>query len=322
MVYVDAHCDTITRIMDLGLELSSNSCHVDLERLHDRNKAVMFFAAFISPEYYKTSPVKRAITIIGRLYDEIERNKDRIKLCFDYNDVKEAIACGKVAGILSIEGGEALEGDMSILRVFYKLGVRSICLTWNHRNEIAAGVGGDTLQEDVSGKYDNLGSGLTSFGRDLIREMNSIGMLIDLSHIAEKGFWDVMECTDKPVIVSHSNAKKICSHKRNLTDDQIKAIKINGGVIGINLNPPFLNNSGRANIKDIMVHIEHVVGLIGEDHIGLGTDFDGIDSTPEGISGVQDINKIFEELERLNYSKRFIEKFASKNFLRVLENIM
>lgn len=308
MIIVDAHCDTITKIMENGSELYKNNCHIDIERLKRIGNFVQFFAAFISPDYYSNSPMKRATAIIVKLHEQFEKYEDSINLCYNYNDVKEAINDGKVAGILSIEGGEALEGDISVLRTFYKLGVRSICLTWNHRNEIADGVAESTA-----------GGGLTSFGKVLIKEMNSLGMLIDLSHIAEKGFWDVIEHTDKPVIVSHSNARKICSHRRNLTDEQIVAIKANGGVIGINLYPVFLNNSGRATINDILMHIEYIASLTGEEHIGLGADFDGIDSTPEGIDGVENIYKIFNELQKLNYSQSFIEKFAGGNFLRMLK---
>jgi len=308
MIIVDAHCDTITKIMESGENLYRNKCQVDIERMQNAGNYVQFFAAFISPEYYHNSPKKRAVRIIDMLCRQIDMYKDNIMLCYNYNDVERALSNSRVAAIISIEGGEALQGDISILREFFGMGVRSICLTWNHRNEIADGV-----------VESNAGGGLTAFGREVIKEMNTLGMLVDLSHISEKSFWDVMECTEKPVIASHSNAKRICPHKRNLTDEQIIAIKNNGGVIGINLYPHFLNSSGIASLKDIIMHIEHIASLAGEDHIGLGADFDGIDSTPEGIGGVEDIYKIFDELQKLNYSQGFIDKFASGNFLRMLK---
>jgi len=308
MIIVDAHCDTITKILESGENLYKNKCHIDIERMRKAGSYVQFFAAFISPEYYHNSPKKCAVRIIGGLCKQIDMYNDRILLCYNYNDVERALYLNKVAAIIAIEGGEALEGDISTLREFYGMGVRSICLTWNHRNEIADGVG-----------VVNGGGGLTAFGREVIKEMNTLGMLVDLSHISEKSFWDVMECTEKPVIVSHSNAKRICPHKRNLNDEQIMAIKNNGGVIGINLYPHFLNSSGVASLKDIIMHIEHIASLAGEDHIGLGADFDGIESAPEGIGGVEDIYKIFDELQKLNYSQGFIDKFASGNFLRMLK---
>jgi len=310
MIITDAHCDTITKIMESGENLEKNKCHVDIERMQRVGGFVQFFAAFISPEYYRKSPMERAVGIINKLYSQVEMYKDKIMLCYNYNDIESALFLRKVAAIISIEGGEALEGDISNLRMFYRMGVRSICLTWNHRNEIADGVG-----------ESNADRGLTAFGREVIKEMNSLGMLVDLAHISEKSFWDVMEYTDKPVIVSHSNAKKICPHKRNLTDEQIMAIKNNGGVIGINLYPWFLNKTGIASIKDVIMHIEHIASLTGEEHIGIGADFDGIESTPEDIGGVEDIHKIIDELQKLNYPQTFIDKFASGNFLRMLKLI-
>ena len=146
-------------------------------------------------------------------------------------------------------------------------------------------------------------------------------MLVDLSHISERGFWDVIETTSKPIIVSHSNAREICSHPRNLFNEQITAVAKNGGVIGINLYPEFLNNDGKATIKDVLKHIEHIVSIAGPDDIGLGADFDGIEKTPDDISGVENINIIFEHLGRLNYSNEIIEKIAGDNFIRLIKDL-
>lgn len=311
MIIVDAHCDTITRIMEVDATLYKNNCHVDIERLKGLGSYVQFFAAFIDPSFSHAYTLKRAMQIIDRFYKEVETYKDDIMLCCNYNDIEIATSQNKVAAMLSIEGGEALQGDLSALRMFYRLGVRSICLTWNYRNEIADGV------KDAS-----TGGGLTPFGRRVIKEMNALGMLVDLSHISERGFWDVLETSSSPVIVSHSNAKKLCSHIRNLTDDQILAVKQNGGVIGINLYPEFLNDSGEAELKDIINHIEHIISLTGPDHIGLGADFDGIEKVPAGINGVENIDRIFSELGRLNYAQANIEKLAGGNFIRLIKGIL
>ena len=311
MIIFDAHCDTVTKIMESNSNLYNNNCHIDLLRLKKAGNFVQTFAAFIDPSYSQAYAMKRAMQIIDRFYNEIELYKDDIMLCCNYNNIEDALSQGKIAAMLSIEGGEALQGDLGALRNFYRLGVRSICLTWNYRNEIADGV-----------KDGETGGGLTPFGRKLIAEMNKLGMLVDLSHISEKGFWDVMETTLKPVIVSHSNARIICSHPRNLHNEQILAVAKNGGVIGINLYPEFLNNEGKATLKDIINHIEHIISLIGPDHIGLGADFDGIEKTPEGINGVESISVIFEELGKLNYSDEIIEKFAAGNFLRLIKNLL
>lgn len=311
MIIFDAHCDTLTKIMEQNSNLYSNNCHVDIERMKKSGSFVQFFAAFIDPIYSYGNTLKRAMQIIDKFYEQLNLYNDSIMLCCNYRDIKNALDENKIAALLSIEGGEALQGDLSTLRNFYRLGVRSICLTWNYRNEIADGV-----------KDDITGGGLTRFGREVIKEMNSLKMLIDLSHISENGFWNVLELTSAPVVVSHSNAKKICSHKRNLSDEQILAIKENGGVIGINLYPDFLNDSGKATVKDAIKHIEHMSGLIGTENIGIGADFDGIECTPDDIQGVQDIIILLNELARLNYSNETIANIMGNNFLGLVKKIL
>lgn len=311
MIIVDAHCDTITKIMELNSNLYKNECHVDIERMLKSGSFVQFFAAFVEPVYTQAYALKWAIKVIDKLYEQLEKYKDYIRLCRNYTEIESAIKEKKISALLSIEDGVALQGELSSLRILYKLGVRSICLTWNGRNEIADGVG-----SDVSG------GGLTAFGREVVKEMNTLGMLVDVSHLSEKGFWDVMETTNSPITASHSNAKKICSHKRNLSDEQILSIKRNNGVIGINLYPVFLNNSGMASIVDVIKHIEHISSLAGFDHIGLGADFDGIESTPADIRGVQDMERIFNELLKLNYPEESVEKLAGQSFLRLFRDVM
>ncbi len=311
MLILDAHCDTITTIMERGEELRKNNCHIDLCRLKEYEKYVQFFAAFISPEHAKMGALQRTISIIDRLYQEIEINKDDILLCRNYNDIISCCQSGKVAAVLTIEGGEALEGSISALRILYQLGVRAMTLTWNYRNQIADGV-----LDGVSG------GGLTPFGREVVTEMNRMGMLVDVSHISEPGFWDVLNLSNKPIIASHSNAKRLCSHVRNLTDDQLLALKKNGGVTGINLYPVFLNNSGKASLKDALSHIEYILALTGEDTLGFGSDFDGIDSTPEGLEGVQCYSELLNEMLRLNYSESLVKKIAGENFMRVIKEVL
>lgn len=311
MIIVDAHCDTITKIMEEKSRLYSNSSHIDLKRLGVYGEYVQFFAAFIDPAFGNAYAMKRAVEIIDKFYREIKENEQYIKFCTQYKDICDALDSDKVAAILSIEGGDALQGSIEALRTFYRLGVRSICLTWNYRNEIADGV------KDSDSK-----GGLTPFGKEVVKEMNSLGMIVDVSHISESGFWDVIQTTSYPIIASHSNARKICSHMRNLTDEQLVAIKNNGGVAGINLYPDFISNRKEANLKDIINHIEHIMGITGTDHIGIGADFDGIERVPDDIRGVEDLYKIFNELQRLNYPQETIEKFAGRNFLRVIEKIM
>ena len=236
--------------------------------------------------------------------------KDVLALCRNLDEIEKTLKMKKVAAILAVEGGDVLQGDLSVLRLLYRLGVRCMTLTWNYRNEIADGVLDETT-----------GGGLTPFGRDVIKEMNRLGMLIDLSHISERGFWDAVELSGAPVILSHSNARKLCSHVRNVTDEQLAAIRKNNGVVCVNFYPPFLNDSGKAGITDIIRHIEHMAGLIGIEHIGLGSDFDGMEILPEDMHGVQDIDKVLNELQRLNYPREAIEKIAGGNMLRVIGEV-
>ena len=311
MIIVDTHCDTLTKIMDTNEGLYHNNCHIDLKRLSNFDQSVQFFACFIDTVYNKTNTsLKRVLEIIDRAYYEFDKNSDYISLCKSYDDIKRAHSQKKVAGILSIEGGEALAGELYVLRMLYELGIRSICLTWNNRNEIA-----DGLYDDVTK------GGLTSFGREVVKEMNRLGMIVDVSHLSPYGFWDVLDTTNAPIIASHSNAKSVCNHKRNLTDEQILAIHKNNGVIGINLCDEFISENN-ATITDIIRHIEYIASLVGVDHIGIGADFDGVDRLPSGIQGVQDVTKIFDELQRLNYKEQDIQKIAGKNFLRVIKHVI
>lgn len=311
MIIVDAHCDTITTIMETNEQLRENKGHIDLKRLKKYDSFVQFFAAYISPKHAKMGALCRAIDIIDRLYTEIEINKNDIMLCRNYNDIMQATQNKKVAAVLTIEGGDALEGSLSALRILYELGVRAITLTWNFRNQIADGVA------DAS-----TGGGLTPFGKEVVREMNRLGMMVDVSHISEAGFWDVIQTTSAPIIASHSNAKKICNHRRNLTDEQLLALKKNGGVTGINLCPDFISSNGKSTMKQVLNHIEYIVALTGEDTLGLGADYDGIDETPQDLEGVQCIKDLLNELLKLNYSEALVNKIAGNNFLRVIKGIL
>ena len=310
-IILDAHCDTIKKAMRTNEELLNNTLHVDLQRMKKYNNFIQFFAAFIHPNYCSNNAYTRCINIINNFISQMEKNKEHITFAKSHQDITTALSQGKAVSILTIENGAALEGDIAKLDEFYKLGVRSICLTWNGLNQIACGVNSD-----------NIDGGLTPFGVEVVKRMNALGMLVDVSHITETGYWDVISTSTAPIISSHSNSKAICSHRRNLTDEQFKALIKNGGVTGINLCPPFLNNSGTADMNDILKHIEHFMGLGGEDNIGLGADLDGISSLPSGMRGVEDLGSILEALLNKNYSEEQVRKIAGLNFLRLLENAM
>ena len=313
-IVFDGHCDTILEIMNQKrtLEKKSTTGHLDIPRMKEGGVDVQFFAVFIEDIYKPDGSLKRTLQLIDCFYREIENNQDDISLVTNYNQIKEVNKARKIAAILSIEGGEALEGDLGVLRVLYKLGVRLLTLTWNQRNQIADGIG-----------ESRAGSGLTEFGLKVIDEMNRLGMLIDVSHLSETGFWDVIKRSKAPIVASHSNCYALCPHLRNLKDEQIKALADKGGVIGITFVPNFLTQEKRkTTVKDVVKHIDYLVEKVGVDCVGLGSDFDGTDGLPLGLEGVDKIPNITEGLLDRGYKEREIEKILGGNFLRVFKEVV
>jgi len=313
-IIVDGHCDTILEIMNhkRNLEKKSTTGHLDIPRMKEGGINVQFFAVFIEDIYKPDRSLKRTLQLIDCFYKEIERNRDDISLVINYNQIKEVNKAGKIAAILSIEGGEALEGDLGVLRVLYRLGVRLLTLTWNQRNRIADGMG-----------ESRTGSGLTEFGLKVIDEMNDLRMLIDVSHLSETGFWDVIKRSKTPIVVSHSNCYALCPHLRNLKDEQIKALADKDGVIGITFVPDFLTQEKRkTSVKDVVKHIDYLVEKVGVDYVGLGSDFDGTGELPLGLEGVDKIPNLTEELLDRGYKEREIEKILGGNFLRVFRKVV
>jgi membrane dipeptidase len=235
-IIFDGHCDTVLDIFNKKRSLGEKSdySHLDIPRMKKGGVNVQFFAAFIEEIYKPNASLKRTLQLIDCIYQQIEKNKEEISIATDYEQIKNTIEADKIAAILSIEGGEALEGDLGVLRMLYKLGVRLLTLTWNQRNQIADGVG-----------ESQTGSGLTEFGFKVIDEMNKLGMLIDVSHLSETCFWEVIKRSKSPIVASHSNCYNLCPHLRNLKDEQIKSIAEKGGIIGITFVPDFLTNEKR-----------------------------------------------------------------------------
>ncbi|NLK88160.1 MAG: membrane dipeptidase [Clostridiaceae bacterium] len=310
MLIVDAHCDTALSVYENNSDLYENPYHLDIRRLLETGSRVQFFAAFVEPRTYMNNTLAKVLSIIDVIYNAQEKHSDKIKVCLNTSDIKNAVSENMAAAILSIEGGECLNGELSVLRQLYRLGVRSMLLAWNYRNLLADGA------EELHG------AGLSAFGRQVVTEMNRLGMLVDVSHLCEASFNDVLSLTTAPVIASHSNSKAVCDNERNLTDAQLMKIKDNGGVAGLNFYPFFLNNTKNADIDDVVRHIEHICSVTGEEHIGIGADYDGIECTPSGLEGTQCIPALFDRLLQLNYSGSFIEKLAGGNFMRVIEQVL
>ncbi|MBQ7794341.1 MAG: dipeptidase [Clostridia bacterium] len=299
-MFIDAHCDTASVLLDSKKVLKKNDLHLDLTRMPKGYTQI--FAAFIDPKYHGT-PMERAEAIINKLKAEIEKKTNKIELCLD-NDMRlEALASGNSAAFISLEGGEPIKCVEDVGRL-YDMGVRIVSLTWNGKNQLAGGV-------DSDGR-------VTELGRKVIEEFCKKGIIVDVSHLNEQSFWDVMRVTSWPVIATHSCSKSVFNHKRNLTDEQFSAIVSRGGVVGINFYPKFLNGRKKAYIKNIIKHIDHFLKLGGENHIGLGSDFDGVDCLPQDLCGVEGMHTLKEAFKEHGYSDELIEKICCGNFERIL----
>lgn len=312
-VVVDAHCDTLLDIAAGKRELGRLAVegHADLPRLKTGGVKVQFFAAFIEPQFKPVGALKRALTLINCLYREVSANQSQLGLVRSYKDLESLVTAGKIAAILSVEGGEVLEGEPAILEILYHLGVRSIGLTWNQRNQLADGV-----------EESQTGGGLTKLGVQVVNDMNNLGILIDVSHLSESSFWDVLKHSKQPVIASHSNCRGLCEHPRNLTDKQIKELAQQGGVICITFAPQFVTTHGPATLDQVVDHIDYACQLVGSRHVGIGSDFDGIEVTPEGLSDATCFPAITDRLLSRGYSNEDIRCILGANILSVLKTVL
>ena len=308
---IDSHCDTLGKIADNGANLyQQGQSHITIDGLTKGRVGMQFFAAWVGPKIKYCPCLQRGLKLIDAYNSMIDTYSDIFMPVLDYSNIEEARQMNKIATLLTVEGGDVLEGEILNLKILYKLGVRGMTLTWNHRNELADGVM----------EINSLG-GLSIFGHVVIKEMNNLGMLVDVSHLSEKGFYDVLEISSKPLAATHSNAWTLCRHPRNLKDNQIKQIAERKGVIGINFYPDFLSTAS-ASSTDIIRHIEYIASLAGIDVIGFGSDFDGIEKTPEDIGGPEGFDIIINKLLKLNYKEEEIAKIANGNYLRLLKDIL
>ena len=306
MLICDMHCDLPYKVYYENANLYTDSAHWSLNKLKNREIAQVF--AIFTDKFKTDNPFRTADAMLDKFKVMAEAD-DNIKLVTDLKSFDEARKNNKVAALLSIEGGEALGGDVSNLYYFYNKGVRFLTLTWNYPNQLGEGVGDYTTN-----------SGLTDFGREVVKKLAELKMGIDVSHLTEKGFWDVCETVDAPFLATHSNAFSVCQVKRNLTDHQILEIVRRQGLIGVNFYPLFLSGSEKATILDIVKHIEYFMELGCEDSLSLGCDFDGIGITPKGILGIHDTYKLFDELFKINYSYELVAKIAGENAIKYMIN--
>lgn len=315
MFICDCHCDTLTELYNKNASLYENEQHFDIKRQIALGGGLQFCAIYVPTEVFRyQGGLRYTLCLLDKYNQEIKKLHEN---GIDVLQVRTAEDAGnvlkhKAATLLAIEEGGAIDGSLEALRSLYELGVRAMTLTWSNRNDIA-----DGINEEATG------SGLTLFGKQVVAEMNRLGMLVDVSHISTAGFWSVIETSTKPIIATHSNAKSLCSHPRNLNDEQIKALAQNGGLAGITFAGQFLEEDWRnACIESVYKHIDYMLNLIGnDDHIGFGSDFDGISHPPYNIQGVQDYKPLIEYLSKY-YSDETINKITHQNVINLLQKVL
>jgi len=364
---VDTHADTPQRFLDENFDIASNTSaeqgHMDLGKIRQGNLGAEFFSIWVEPEF-KGRYAVRAMDLIDSVYAQAARHPDKMAMAFSADDIERAHRQHKFAALMGIEGGHAIENDMRLLRDFYRVGVRYMTLTWSNTNDWADS-SGDIQDPNV--KHHN---GMTDFGKDVVREMNRLGMIVDVSHVSDATFYQALLVSQAPVIASHSSSRELTSHPRNMTDDMLRAMSNNGGVVMVNFNSAFVDEAyrkaasdpgktrqrdaeveaykkahahpdgspvtyneyaplekkwasqfPRPPLKSLIDHIDHIAMVAGIDHVGLGSDFDGVTSLPAGIDSVADLPKITQALFDRGYTREQIQKILGGNFLRVMREV-
>jgi len=315
----DLHCDTISKLRDLQLgRLEPDSAfHLDFIRMKQATYVLQNFAIYIDSEIDKD--IYGAYCAMYRLFqEEMQKNSDIIRQVFRFSDIVENRNAGRMAAVLTVEEGEAA-GSLEQLEQLYADGVRMITLTWNHRNKLGCP---NCIRPDGTHSLTkpNTEDGLTEYGFCVVDRMQELGMSVDVSHLSDRGFYDVYENTTKPFLASHSNARAVTPHVRNLTDDMIRKLSVRGGIIGVNFETTFLGKENDGGIAAVIRHLEHLHKIGGEDCLALGSDFDGIKGNPE-LTGVQDMVRLRDALQHAGWKQRILDKLFFENVLRFYRDV-
>lgn len=309
---VDGHMDTPLRIVDDGVDVGEEDrrVHADLPRMRRGGLDAVFLAAWIDPDFAPDRAFARTAELIDSIHAVARRRPDRAGFATTAAEVRSIAAEGRIALLAGVENGQALEGRLENVARLREAGARYLTLTWMNTNDLGDAAGGEPRH-----------GGLTGFGSDVVRELERVGMIVDLAHVAPSSFYDALETATKTVVVSHACTEARGPHPRNLTDDQIRAVAATGGLVGVAFMPKYLSPTDpeAADVATIADHLERVVEVAGVDHVGLGSDFDGMPSLPDGIEGVQDVPKIVAELERRGWGSHELGRLLGGNWLRVLE---
>jgi len=360
---IDTHADTAGRFVDENFDLAQDAGHgyLDFNKIKAGNLGAEFFSIWVEPTAHKGQEARRALDMIDSVYEQARRHPDRMMMAFSTQDILVAHRQGKLAALMGVEGGHAIQGDMGILRDYYRLGVRYMTLTWSNTNDLGDSSG------DIDDKNVQHHDGLTDFGRQVVREMNDLGMMVDISHVADQTFYQTLATTRAPVIASHSSSRALTNVPRNMTDDMLLALARNGGVAQVNFYCAFVSQKyvdrakqlkdqrdpdyekvqslflkeqtpgvrqqletakaalvtklPRPPLSDLIDHIDHMVKVAGIDHVGLGSDFDGIYCSPEGLDSAADLPKITKALYERGYTAGDIQKILGGNLMRVFSEV-
>ena len=352
----DSHMDTpsqLLRLRDLGKD--NRYGHVDFPKLRRGGVDASFFALYTPAEMQPDASTRYALQMLSAVYDCVETHPEDAVLAFSPEEVSENAGHGVFSLFLGMENGSPIQDSLPLLRTFYRMGVRYVTLTHNGDNAIA-----DSAAEG------RCWHGLSPFGRKVLREMNALGMMVDLSHASDETFWDCIRLSSSPIVATHSCCRALCGHRRNLTDDMLKAIADKDGYVGINFCPAFLSDDfgreatdaalldeadrteaafiaapddprrveawhsmqdrllkmKRPGVREIVDHIDHAVELAGVCHVGIGSDFDGILVTPEGVDHIGKIGLVFEEMRRRGYSEEAVSLISGQNLLNVMRRVI
>jgi membrane dipeptidase len=366
-IVIDTHADTPGRFVDDSFDPATDSgkAHWDFTKARAGNLGAEFFSIWVDPAKYKDHATRRALDMIDSVHEAASKHPRELVMAYSVKDIKAARSGPhkRIAALIGVEGGHAIEGDIRVLRDFYRLGARYMTLTWANSNELGQSSG--DLKMGDNGKPKD--PGLTDFGRDVVREMNRLGMMVDISHVSDRSFYNALVISRAPVIASHSSSRAITNHARNMTDDMLIALARNGGVAQVNFNCGFISDEynekakafeqtyptelkraqelwlapktpeSQAELDKLMTmkesavprpplsalidHFDHMIKVAGVDHVGIGSDFDGVECLPQEIDGVQDLPKITAELHKRGYSAEDLHKILGGNLLRVFGEV-
>ncbi len=313
-VVADGHCDTVhlfRRRQGYDFALDNSIGHVDLPRLHRGGVNIQCFAVYVEQKYKPCGALRRTLSLFEHFLQVMAENKDKAAIIRDREDLDAVLAEGKLASLLAVEGGEALEGNLDVLHSLYRLGMRGMGLTWNDRNELADGVG-----------VGSAAGGLTQLGRSVVREMNSLGIMVDAAHLSPRSYYDVLEYSATPVMVTHANASGVYAHRRNLDDDQLRTLRDQGGVIGICFYPPFISSPQHTGIESLLDHFCYIAHRFGVGMLSLGSDFDGIDEVVPGLEDVSKLPVLTAGLLKRGFSENEVKLILGGNFVKALGKIL